>query len=132
MVASEVKNLASQTAKATDEIQDQVLKIKGSTDESVNAITSITTVIEEIRLISTQVASAVEQQNAATGEITRNVNEAAQGIDKVTSEFFDAKEVAAETGSAAGRMIRPVKDLATRSDQLRVRIENFLGELAAA
>ncbi|MBV37254.1 MAG: hypothetical protein CMM23_01075 [Rhodospirillaceae bacterium] len=132
VVASEVKNLASQTAKATDEIRDQILKIQGATDEPVTAITSITTVIEEISLISTQVALAVEQQNAGTGEIARNVNEAAQGTDKVTSEISGVKEAAAETGSAAGRMISSVKGLATQSDQLRARIENFLGEIAAA
>ena len=79
VVASEVKNLATQTSKATDEIATQISGIQSATEESVSAISSINAVIEEINNIAASVASAVEEQGAATDEIARSVEQAAAG-----------------------------------------------------
>jgi methyl-accepting chemotaxis protein len=105
VVASEVKNLANQTAKATQDIADQIGSIQGSTEEAVKAIKGIGDTIGGINDIATSIASAVEEQGAATGEISRNVQEAAQGTQEVSSNIVGVTQAAAETGTAASQVL---------------------------
>ncbi|MET0221136.1 MAG: HAMP domain-containing methyl-accepting chemotaxis protein, partial [Tardiphaga sp.] len=101
IVASEVKNLASQTAQATEQIASQIATIQNATGETVTAISQFDATVREIAEIANAIASAVEQQGAATGEIARNVEEAATGTAAVTREIVDVRAVAGETDAGA-------------------------------
>jgi methyl-accepting chemotaxis protein len=132
VVAAEVKSLANQTAKATDEIAQQVNAIQGATRESVEAIKSIGRTIAEINEIATTIASAVEEQGAATQEIARNVQQAAQGTSEVTSNIAGVSQAASETGSAASQVLGASSELSKQSEQLRLEVEKFLAGVKAA
>jgi methyl-accepting chemotaxis protein len=132
VVASEVKSLANQTAKATDEIAQQVNAIQGATKDSVDAIKSIGRTIAEINEIATTIASAVEEQGAATQEIARNVQQASQGTSEVTSNISGVSQAASETGSAASQVQSSSSELSKQSEQLRREVERFLAGVKAA
>ncbi|MBL6951489.1 MAG: HAMP domain-containing protein [Alphaproteobacteria bacterium] len=132
VVASEVKNLATQTSKATEEIASQINGIQTATEQSVAAITSISTVIEEINGIATSVAGAVEEQGAATDEIARSVEQAAAGTQEVTKNITDVSSAAGETGAAAGQVAAASEQMKTQADRLRQQVETFLKDVQAA
>ena len=132
VVASEVKNLATQTSKATEEIASQINGIRTATEQSVAAITSISTVIEEINGIATSVAGAVEEQGAATDEIARSVEQAAAGTQEVTKNITDVSSAAGETGAAAGQVAAASQQMKTQADRLRQQVETFLKDVQAA
>jgi methyl-accepting chemotaxis protein len=132
VVASEVKNLASQTAKATEQIAAQIGAIQGATSEAVTAIKSIDERIGEINAISTGVASAVEEQAAATREISRNSQQAAGGVQDVTSNIAAVNDAAAETGTSACQVLGSAHELASTSDTLRNAVDKFLEAMRAA
>jgi len=94
-VASEVKSLASQTAKATEDIRTQIAAVQSETGIAVEAIRKIATTISEINQISNSIASAVQQQSAATDEITRNVQQAATGTQTVSQTIGNVSEASA-------------------------------------
>ena len=98
VVAAEVKELANQTARATEEIRSQITRIQGSTGQAVSAIGSITARIQEISGVAVAIAAAVEEQGAATQEIVRNVAQAAVGTGEVTSNIAGVAGAAEETG----------------------------------
>ena len=132
VVASEVKNLATQTSKATEEIANQISGIQAATEGSVAAIGSITSVIEEINGITTSVAGAVEEQGAATDEIARSVEQAAAGTQEVTKNITDVSSAAGETGAAASQVASASEQLKTQADRLRQQVETFLSNVQAA
>ena len=132
VVASEVKSLATQTAKATDEIAAQIGAIQGATKESADAIQSIARIIGEVNDIATTIAAAVEEQGAATAEIARNVQEAARGTQEVSSNIGGVTEAASATGSAAGQMLSASGELAQQAETLRGQIDGFLAKVRAA
>jgi methyl-accepting chemotaxis protein len=132
VVAAEVKSLANQTAKATDEIAQQVGAIQGATRDSVDAIKSIGRTIAEINEIATTIASAVEEQGAATQEIARNVQQASAGTSEVTSNITGVSQAASETGSAASQVLGASSELSKQSEQLRQEVERFLAGVKAA
>jgi methyl-accepting chemotaxis protein len=132
VVASEVKNLATQTARATDEIGAQITAIQGSTDEAVTAIGGISSTISEMSEIATSIASAVEEQGAATNEISRNVQEAASGTADVTKSIISVKSGAEKTGEASGVVQTSAQQLADQFDSFRVEIEGFLVNIKEA
>ncbi len=132
VVASEVKSLASQTAKATEEIALQVSAIQGATRDSVDAIKSIGRTIAEINEIATTIASAVEEQGAATQEIARNVQQASAGTSEVTVNISGVNQAASETGSAATQVLGASSELSQQSEQLRSQVERFLAGVKAA
>lgn len=132
VVASEVKNLATQTSKATEEIATQISGIQSATEESVAAIGSISTVIDDINAIATTVASSVEEQGAATEEIARSVEQAASGTQEVTVNIADVSTAAGETGAAAGEVSTASREMKSQADRLRQQIETFLKEVQAA
>jgi len=132
VVASEVKALANQTAKATEDIAQQVTNIQGSTQQAVSAVKDISRVIAEISQISSMIATAVEEQGAATREISRNVQEAANGTREVSANISDVTRAAAETGEAAERVRNSADGVAHKSTELRQEVESFLTGVKAA
>jgi methyl-accepting chemotaxis protein len=132
VVAAEVKNLANQTAKATEEIGNQIAGIQGSTKDAVGAIQAIGKVIGEINQISSAIAAAVEEQGAATKEIARNVEQASVGTKEVSSNIAGVTQAAGETGSAANQVLEASRELAQQADSLKTLIQKFLTDVRAA
>jgi methyl-accepting chemotaxis protein len=132
VVAQEVKTLASQTAKATDEIGTQIREMQVATLESVDAIKEINGTISVISEITSAIAAAVEQQGAATNEIARNVQEAAKGTGEVTTNVSEVSRGASETGSAASQVLSSAQSLAQDSNRLKMELERFLHTIRAA
>ncbi|HEY1723464.1 MAG TPA: methyl-accepting chemotaxis protein [Magnetospirillaceae bacterium] len=132
VVAAEVKNLATQTARATEEIGGQISGIQGATREAVEAIQSIGKTIGDINGIASTIAAAVEEQSAATKEIARNVEQAAQGTTEVTTNITSVSQAANDTGTAASQVLTSAQDLTRQSDTLRGLVTEFLAEVKAA
>ncbi|WP_315719098.1 MULTISPECIES: HAMP domain-containing methyl-accepting chemotaxis protein [unclassified Bradyrhizobium] len=132
VVATEVKALAEQTAKATDEISQQISGVQAATQESVNAIQAISSTIERLAEIAAAIAAAVEEQGAATQEISRNVQQAAHGTQQVSSNITDVQRGAAQTGSASAEVLSSAKSLAGDSNRLKREVGNFLEAVRAA
>ncbi|MGV7031997.1 methyl-accepting chemotaxis protein [Methylobacterium symbioticum] len=132
VVAAEVKELANQTAKATEEIAAQISQIQGATDQAVRAIESISARIQEISGVSASVAAAVEEQGAATSEIVRNVAQAATGAGEVTRNIAGVADAATVTGTAANEMLASASDLSRQSDHLSTEVARFLATVRAA
>ena len=132
VVASEVKNLATQTAKATEEIAAQIGEIQGSTKSSVGAIESIFSTIGQIDQIATTIASAIEEQTAATAEIARNVEQAAAGTKEVSSNIVGVTKAAGETGQVSAQVLEAAKELNRQSDSLRTEVDGFLADIKEA
>jgi methyl-accepting chemotaxis protein len=132
VVAAEVKSLAHQTSKATEEIAAQIAAIQGATQKSVVSIEAIGKTIGEISEIATTIASAIEQQGAATREIARNVQQAAAGTQEVSSNVGGVTEGAAATGAAASEVEAAAGNLSQQSQQLREQVDAFLGQVRAA
>jgi methyl-accepting chemotaxis protein len=132
VVASEVKTLATQTAKATEEIAAQVRSIQEATQSSAVAIGDITKTIGRVSEISTAIASAVEEQGAATQEISRNVQQAAQGTQEVSANIGGVTEAATQTGAAAGEVLSAAQELGKNGETLRHQVEEFLRTVRAA
>ncbi|MCR6735753.1 MAG: cache domain-containing protein [Afipia sp.] len=132
VVASEVKSLASQTAKATEDISAQVAAMQDATAEAVQAIESIGGTIGSINEIATVIASAVEEQGSATREIARNVQEAAQGTGEVSSNIVGVNAAASETGTAATQVLASAEQLSGQAATLRGDVDRFLANIRAA
>jgi len=131
VVANEVKHLASQTAKATDEISTQIGEVQQSTKLTVEAISAIVSRIGEINSISSAIATAVEEQSAATNEIARNVQQAANGTQEVSSHVAGMSHAAENTGTAASTLLLAAKSLSQESQELRQVVGRFLGDMRA-
>ncbi|ABD06031.1 methyl-accepting chemotaxis sensory transducer [Rhodopseudomonas palustris HaA2] len=132
VVASEVKALAEQTAKATGEISAQIGGIQTATDESVVAIREIGDTIARISEIAATIASAVEEQGAATQEISRNVQEASRGTAEVTANVVNVQRGASETGTASSQVLEAAKSLSGESSRLKHEVGQFLNSVRAA
>jgi methyl-accepting chemotaxis protein len=132
VVASEVKSLATQTAKATDEIAAQVTAIQGATGSAVKAIQNIGGTIMRVNQIAAAIAAAVEQQGAATREIARNVQHVSVGTTEVSTHIAGVSQAANETGSAAAEVHASASTLAQLSDALRTGFDRFVGNIRAA
>ena len=132
VVASEVKALAEQTAKATGEIGLQVGSIQAATQDSVSAIKEIGNTIGRMSEISATIAAAVEEQGAATQEISRNIQHAAQGTSQVSSNISDVQRGASETGSASAQVLSAAQSLSSDSNRLKLEVGKFLSSVRAA
>jgi methyl-accepting chemotaxis protein len=132
VVASEVKTLASQTARATEDIAAQISSIQGVTKEAATAIKGIETVILEINQIASSTASAVEEQGAATAEIARNVQQAAAGTGEVSSNIAGVLEAAAETDHHARIALENSNELTGQADRLWQAVVGFVEDVKAA
>lgn len=132
VVAGEVKALANQTARATEEISTQISAIQGATQEAVRAIADIAGIIGEINEIGVTVAAAVEQQGAATAEIARNVEQAARGTQDVSTGITDVRKAADRTGGAAQGLHGVAADVSRQSMALSEEIAQFTQAVKAA
>ena len=132
VVAGEVKNLANQTGRATEEISSQISAVQAATQEAVAAISGIVGRIEEINQIAAAIASAVEEQSAATAEIARNVQQASRGTKEVSSHIGGVTQAAAETGSAAGQVLSSARTLSREATELKDVVNSFLHGVRSA
>lgn len=132
VVANEVKSLASQTAKATDEISAQVGAMQNATTEAVQAIEGIGRTIGAINEIASAISIAVDQQGSATQEIARNVQEAALGTGQVSSNIAAVNDAAEKTGSASNGVLASAEQLSKQAGTLRADVDRFLANIRAA
>jgi len=132
VVASEVKSLASQTAKATDEISNHISGMQGATQESVAAIKEIGGTIGKISEIASTIASAVEEQGSATQEIARSVQNVARGTQAASENVMQVNRGATETGSASGEVLNSARTLSNESARLREELDRFMANIRAA
>jgi methyl-accepting chemotaxis protein len=132
VVASEVKSLASQTAKATDEISSHIAGMQQATQESVAAIKAIGSTITQVSNIASSVASAVEEQGAATAEIARSVQTVALGTREAAENIIEVNRGATETGVASEQVLSSAKSLSAESTRLRDELDRFMASIRAA
>ena len=132
VVASEVKSLATQTAKATEEIATQIAGMQRTTREAATAIQNITVIIGQVSEIAASIAGAVEQQNATTRDMAGNVQSAANGTQEVSDNIADVSRTAGEAGTAAQQVLGNATQLASQSDGLRAEVDRFLARVRAA
>ncbi|MGE5504911.1 MAG: methyl-accepting chemotaxis protein [Actinomycetota bacterium] len=131
VVANEVKSLANQTARATEEIAQQIGAVQSETTRAAQAIRSVGITIGRIDEISTTIASAVEEQSAATAEIARNVEEAARGTQEVSSNITNVTQAASEAGNAASGVLGAAQLLNADADRLNGAVGGFLRQVRA-
>ncbi|MBR0787602.1 HAMP domain-containing protein [Bradyrhizobium manausense] len=132
VVASEVKALAEQTAKATGEISQHIGAIQTATQDSVGAIKEIGDTIARMSEISSTIAAAVEEQGAATQEISRNIQHAAQGTSDVSANIGEVQRGAGETGAASAQVHSAAQSLSQESNRLKSEVARFLDSVRAA
>ncbi|WP_281300608.1 MULTISPECIES: methyl-accepting chemotaxis protein [unclassified Iodidimonas] len=132
VVASEVKSLATQTAKATNDISEQISGMQDATKKTVDAIEAIRLIISEIDTTAVSIASAVEEQDASTQEIARNVAEVSAGAQDISRDMASLNEGAASNGAAANQVLGSAKSLSRESGELRSQVERFLESIRAS
>jgi methyl-accepting chemotaxis protein len=132
VVASEVKALASQTAKATEEISAQVAAMQASTSEAVQSIGGITGTIAQMSEITSNISSAIDQQGSATREIARNIQSVAAGSSEISTHIGGVTTAAAATGAAASEVLSNARELDKQSGMLRSAVDEFLTKVRAA
>jgi methyl-accepting chemotaxis protein len=132
VVAAEVKALASQTAKATDEIGQQIGGIQTAIEESVVYSQEINATINRISEISSMIANAMEEQGSAMQGIARNVQQAATKTAQVATDITQVNRGASETGSASAQVLSSAQGLSTESVRLKTEVEKFLSKVRAA
>ena len=132
VVANEVKSLANQTAKATEEISNQITAIQTSTEDAVSDIQGIAKIMEEANSYATAIASAVEEQGAATSEISRNVQQAADGTKAAVENMTIVSESVSETNNSVSQVSQSSDDVSAQTNELKDVVDNFLNKVAAA
>ncbi|MDB5620063.1 methyl-accepting chemotaxis protein [Tardiphaga sp.] len=132
VVASEVKALASQTAKATEEISAQVAAMQASTSEAVGSISAITSTIAQMSQITNSISAAVEQQGAATREIASNIQSVSAGAHEISNHIGGVSSAAEATGAAASQVLSNAQQLESQSGMLRTAVDEFLSKVRAA
>ena len=132
VVAAEVKNLANQTSKATEEITGQISAMRGATGEVAKAMEHVTGTIKQIDEISGSIAAAVEQQSAATREISGNAQQAAHGTQEVSDNVSGVAEASTQTGQAAERVLGATETLADETSALAREVETFIAQVRGA
>ncbi|WP_218048845.1 methyl-accepting chemotaxis protein [Curvivirga aplysinae] len=126
VVANEVKSLASQTGKATEEISNHITGIQSVTESAVGAIGGIAETVAEVGSLTTEITASVEQQNAATQEIGHNVQQASEGTKEVTTTMTSVTQAASETGGFADDLLNTAEELATQAQALGTQVDHFL------
>ncbi len=132
VVASEVKSLATQTAKATEDIAAQIQEMQQVASQSVSAINAIRKTISEINDVTMAINAAVEEQSSSTKEIARNTHEAAQGTREVTTHILDVQRDASDTGAAASQVVAASSELGNQAEHLKSELNRFLQNFRAA
>ena len=132
VVAAEVKELANQTSKATEEIGNQIQGIQGATQQAVLAIQGIADTMETVNQYTRNISRSVEEQGAATFEISRNVAQAANGTQQVASNMSDLSASVTETTQSVDQVERNSMDVSQQADRLRDEVDRFLKDVASA
>ena len=132
VVAQEVKALAAQTAKATDEIGVQIAGMQTATEEAVGSIKMIGSTIGKISEIAGAISSAIEQQGTATQQIAANIQRTASGTSQVANTITEVSQGATQTGAASSQLLSSAKQLSTSTSTLQSEIDGFLKSIAAA
>ena len=132
VVADEVKTLANQTSQATEEISRQIETIQASTNASVQAITGVSTTIEEVQTISSSIATAMEHQQTTTAEIAKNVEQAALETQNVSEEIGHLQETAERSETASNEIGEAARNLSSQGEALRNTVVKFLSRVNAA
>jgi methyl-accepting chemotaxis protein len=127
-----VKELAAQTARATEEISGEISRIQTATGHAVSVIGGIAKRIREMNEVATSIASAVEEQGVATQEIVRNVSQAAVGTGEVTHTIAGVAQASEHTGVAATQVLASASDLSQQSERLNGEVSRFLATVRAA
>jgi methyl-accepting chemotaxis protein len=132
VVASEVKSLATQTSRATGDIEGQIAEIQDLTAKTVTAIENVSKTIDEMSQIAVAIAAAIEEQGAATAEIARSATEAAKGTEEVSSTIVGVNQASATTGAAATQILGAAADLSRQAEQLHGEVGTFIAGVKAA
>lgn len=132
VVAAEVKELANQTAKATENIGDQIKDIQNETDSAVLSIREILEIMQNVSVSTSAIVAAVEEQGAATAEISRNIHEVASGASTVSESIQNVTQATVETENSVGTILDAVHNVTGETDELNKVVDEFLGEVAAA
>lgn len=132
VVANEVKSLATQTQKMTDNIADQLGAVKRASQSAADGTSSIVTEVETIDETTNAIAASMEEQTATTGEISRSAQEAASGTSQVSGSIGTVKEAAQNTSQASGSVSEAANDLAKQAEGLKAAVDSFLTEIRAA
>jgi methyl-accepting chemotaxis protein len=132
VVAAEVKELASQTGKATEDISEKVNQIQRATEDAAQAIKSITEIIQQVSQSNNSIASAITQQSSATREIVEAVSQASQGTDEVSRNIVDVASAAEQTGEAATQLLSASDGLSVQAESLQNEVSRFLSNVRAA
>ncbi|MDH5412068.1 MAG: methyl-accepting chemotaxis protein, partial [Alphaproteobacteria bacterium] len=132
VVANEVKSLANQTARATEDISRQVEAIQGATGGAVTAIREVTATIEDIEQISGTIASAVDQQRSSTEEIARNVQNVSTGTEDVTRNISGVRQMNGDANAATGEVSEIASRLGLQSSKLAEEVDRFLQQIRNA
>lgn len=131
VVAAEVKDLANQTSKATEEISTQILGIQGSTKDTVEAITAITRTMTDINEFTSSIAAAIEEQSAATNEISENIQKAADGTEQTVSTISEINEAIARTDQTAKTVLESSNSLRDQNVSVRETVSTFLKQVSS-
>lgn len=132
VVATEVKSLASETARATEEIKQQLDEIVARSLQTVEGIESVRTAIQQVSTDSESTAEALGQQRAAIEEIARNVSQAAAGTEEIATSIATISQITDETGEGAAQVLTAIRDLARQSEDLGMSVKHFLSDLKSA
>lgn len=132
VVAQEVKHLAGQTAKATEEISSQIHAVQDRTRNAVSAIAKIVGRVGEVQEVAANVAAAVEEQDSATKEISRNVEEVSAAASEVNVNIADLRDAAGRTGNSSGEVLTTARELSRQAEALRARVDGFLEDVRSA
>lgn len=132
VVASEVKNLANQTAKATEDIRVQIESIQQNTGSTAESIERIGSCIRDITEITTTIAGAVEEQNAATNEIAQNVSEASKSTQEMNSNISQVGDATNRTNSSADSVLGASRDMGDKATEMSQLVRNFLSNVRSA
>jgi len=132
IVANEVKTLAEQTSRATDEIREQIVRVQSGTAKVVEVISGMASMLNDVANVSASISAAVEQQNAATAAIARNVSHAADGTEDISRNIASVTAAAEETGHAAAQVMDCTRSLSKEADDLRAIVQGFLDKVRAA
>lgn len=132
VVAAEVKGLATQTAKATENIGEQIKNIQTETDAAVTAIREILQIMQDVTVSTNAIAAAVEEQGTATTEISRNVQQAATGSNTVAESIQGVTNAAGEASQSVGQIEQAAQGVALQAEELRTVVDEFLDQVAAA
>lgn len=131
-MAAEVKELANQTAKATEDIAGQIAAIQQETDSSVTAIEGISETVRRLSEISAAISASVEQQGGATSEIARNCQEVSHATGEIASNVSGVNEAAQHTGAASAQLLTASDELSKQSEVLRKEVDSFIADIQAA